>query len=647
MNFRNNTLQGSVIVLALLFAAALGLLMYSMLSYGVAERRLNLHHETRAEARYAAEACLEYGIGEMQLRIRRRSSTPSDTMLSTGTPLALPPEPFFAGSRVDFSSLRVIGGRFSDPATVTLPAQPAADTLAGRTVKRRVARIFAQATARDPGNRTGVTYWCSTDLQIRRPNWFDGLGDYLPDLEIAPGPDMKTYGKFQTAGNLYYQANNSLEFWGKVICAGSLFWGRKPGSGQSNSSGNVSIANTSNTLVSLNHGGSWVTSATADFNDLSMSLWGGNLLTGALDAEVPSISGFGDYTPYLASDPASNPVHQIIEIPKVKTDSTYDEDVEPQKIGAKAGLVIYIPATGTPVAYRYEADVAGNYDRIDRLENPGTYKRKLVTLPAGLVKSATMTDKRRAATALKMWDVDIGKLQEAINTSTPSAQIGNFNKDTDWNGVVYVEVEAPNSAGVRVHNGKKIPNYGVQSGLTFGTNAPLYVRGNFNADGSLPGDEKNMGKPESGEPPAALVADAITILSNNWSDSNSSKALSDRKASVTEVAAALIGGIVPSSGGKYSGGFENYPRFLENWSGIVFGYRGAVVALYDSEIATQPWGSSDVYEAPSRRWAYNELFLTDTPDFAPARSYPNRVGYTEYRSQAEFDAAVAAATAAP
>ena len=645
MNFRHNTRQGSVIVLALLFAAVLGILLYSLISYGVTERRLNLHHETRAEARYAVESALEYGVGEMGIRIQLLSATPADTMLpTTGTPLTLPPASFFDGSRVDYSSLRIIGGRFSAPVIVTLP--PERSPISGKTVQRRVARIFAQATATDPGNRNGITYWASTDFQIRRPRSFDSLGDYLPDLEIAPGPDMKTYGKFQTAGNLYYQANNSLEFWDKVVCAGSLFWGRKPGSGQSNASGNVSIANTSGTLVSLKQG-SWVTSATANFTDLSMSLWDGNLLTGAHDAEVPTISGFGDYTPYSASDPESNSVHQLIETPKLKSDASYKTEIEKQKIGARAGLVIHIPATGSPVAYRYVEDNNGDYDRLDKLDETKTFSREIVTLPTGLVTSTSMTDKRRSATALKMWDVDIGKLRDAINTSTPSAQIGGFNKDTDWNGIVYVEVEAPNSAGVRAYNGATIPNYGHQSGLTFGTNAPLYVRGNFNADGTLPGNEKNMGKPATGEPPAALVGDAITILSNNWKDSNSSKALGNRQASITEVAAALVSGIVPSKDGKYSGGFENYPRFLENWSGIVFGYRGAIVALFDSEIATQPWGSSDVYEAPTRRWAYNELFLDDDPDVFRPRSYPNRVGYTEYRSQAEFDAAVAAATASP
>jgi hypothetical protein len=255
-----------------------------------------------------------------------------------------------------------------------------------------------------------------------------------------------------------------------------------------------------------------------------------------------------------------------------------------------------------------------------------------------------MGDKRRGISNVKIYDVDIASLCSAINTNTPASQItGGYTKSTDWNGIVYVELASPSTSGVRVVNGSQIPNYGSQAGLTFSTNAPLYVKGNFNSNGTIPANATSMGVPETNEAPAALIADAITILSNNWNDTNSNKALSYRTATPTVVSAALVGGIVPSAGNKYSGGFENYPRFLENWGGVKFGYRGAVVALFDSEIATQPWGSSDVYSPPVRVWAYNQLFQTNTPAFAPRPADPNRIGFTEYNSQSAFDSAVAAA----
>ncbi len=69
--------------------------------------------------------------------------------------------------------------------------------------------------------------------------------------------------------------------------------------------------------------------------------------------------------------------------------------------------------------------------------------------------------------------------------------------------------------------------------------------------------------------------------------------------------------------------------------------------LFDSENAVQPWGGSNVYNPPRRLWAYNELFETNQPKLMKQRRYPNRIGFTEYSSQAEFDAAIAAAQAAP
>src|SRR5690606_2141787 len=99
-----------------------------------------------------------------------------------------------------------------------------------------------------------------------------------------------------------------------------------------------------------------------------------------------------------------------------------------------------------------------------------------------------------------------------------------------------------------------------------------------------------------------LVGDSITILSTAWNDSNANKAMSHRTASATTVNAAFLAGIVPSDGTYYSGGVENFPRFLENWSGRVFTYNGSMVVMYYSAIATAPWGGSDVYNAPNRNW---------------------------------------------
>ena len=112
--------------------------------------------------------------------------------------------------------------------------------------------------------------------------------------------------------------------------------------------------------------------------------------------------------------------------------------------------------------------------------------------------------------------------------------------------------------------------------------------------------------------PAALVGDSINILSAAWSDASSSLPLASRTAADTTVNAALLGGIVPSSGSFYSGGVENFPRFLENWSGRKLAYNGSMVVMFFSHLATAPWGGSDVYSPPNRQWTFDLNFMDVT-----------------------------------
>src|SRR5439155_21734107 len=95
---------------------------------------------------------------------------------------------------------------------------------------------------------------------------------------------------------------------------------------------------------------------------------------------------------------------------------------------------------------------------------------------------------------------------------------------------------------------------------------------------------------------AAVVADAINVLSGNWSDTNSIN--STRTAANVTINAALVGGIVPSgtSSSNYSGGGENFVRFLENWTGKTFTYYGSMVELFKSQQGTGIWnGAGTVY----------------------------------------------------
>jgi hypothetical protein len=176
--------------------------------------------------------------------------------------------------------------------------------------------------------------------------------------------------------------------------------------------------------------------------------------------------------------------------------------------------------------------------------------------------------------------------------------------------------------GLKLINGEVIPNPSFAHsddtyGMSLATNQMMYVEGHYNSDGDFntgsptsPDDPSNFAK-EGHEAPAALIADSLTFLSEDWDDEDSNESISNRRATHTEVSAAVLTGNVPSGetgSNRYSGGVENFPRFLETWSSRDLRIRGSMVALFESEVGTRAWGYGDVYGAPRRQWGFHEKF---------------------------------------
>jgi hypothetical protein len=119
-----------------------------------------------------------------------------------------------------------------------------------------------------------------------------------------------------------------------------------------------------------------------------------------------------------------------------------------------------------------------------------------------------------------------------------------------------------------------------------------------------------------------VLADAVTVLSNHWNDTNavnSSSALSSRTATPTTVNAAIATGPSnESTSGAGNGQLENDIRFLETWTGQTFTYSGSIVDLWHSMQVTSPWQNTGVYyNAPIRNWSYDTLFNTSPPPGTP------------------------------
>src|ERR1700733_7935697 len=88
--------------------------------------------------------------------------------------------------------------------------------------------------------------------------------------------------------------------------------------------------------------------------------------------------------------------------------------------------------------------------------------------------------------------------------------------------------------------------------------------------------ERPLAKTTPFTEPAGLMADAITVLSDGWTDTNSFGRFSGgTPAKTTTINAACLAGIVESDtnnpasdGNGYSGGVENFLRMLENWNPV-------------------------------------------------------------------------------
>ena len=75
--------------------------------------------------------------------------------------------------------------------------------------------------------------------------------------------------------------------------------------------------------------------------------------------------------------------------------------------------------------------------------------------------------------------------------------------------------------------------------------------------------------------------------------------------SVTEISACLLTGIVETTTRQNSGGVHNFPRLNEAWSGTGLYIRGSMIAMFASEIATEPW-SIRIYSGAGRYWGLHQ-----------------------------------------
>jgi len=186
---------------------------------------------------------------------------------------------------------------------------------------------------------------------------------------------------------------------------------------------------------------------------------------------------------------------------------------------------------------------------------------------------------------------------------------------------------------------------GVACGLTIVSENPVYVQGDFNAS-------SGAGVFTGPHVATSVVADAVTLLSNDWNDVNSfvvntSTSASPystnwRSASTTTYRFGVVAGKgisfpYPGSYGPYQdfgtdGGVHNFLRFLENWGGQTLWYKGSIVSFYYNRQATGVYKCCNtVYSPPTRGYNFDSDFLTPTllPPRTPLFRDVNTIGFTQ------------------
>ncbi len=153
-------------------------------------------------------------------------------------------------------------------------------------------------------------------------------------------------------------------------------------------------------------------------------------------------------------------------------------------------------------------------------------------------------------------------------------------------------------------------------GFTVASENPVYVQGNYNANGAGFG---------AGQSASAVIADSVTLLSGAWRDEQSFDfpyAPGNRQATTTWYRLAIAGGKgrnfpnpaygsagVPNDFGT-DGGTHNFLRYIESWSGATSNYSGSLVSLYYSRQGSGSYKCcTTVYGPPTRAYAFDVSFL--------------------------------------
>jgi hypothetical protein len=185
---------------------------------------------------------------------------------------------------------------------------------------------------------------------------------------------------------------------------------------------------------------------------------------------------------------------------------------------------------------------------------------------------------------------------------------------------------------LKLVRGSNIVGNGI-NGLTVVAENPVYLQGDYNAAGTFAGAHAAT----------AVMADAVTLLSNNWTDTISFQqpyAPGNRtRGTPTWYRTAIISGkgiafAQPAGAANdfgTDGGAHNFLRYLENGDQAV-NYRGSMATFFYNRQAVGLYKCCNtVYTAPARNYAFDTDFLNPAllPPNTPVFRDLNAIGFAQ------------------
>jgi hypothetical protein len=487
------------------------------------------------------------------------------------------------------------------PQLVPLAGSAATVPAIGTSGSNQTYYYLATATVNLPDRGHNVTFNAAEVLEQQYQNPWDWAIFYVDPLEIEPGPPFTVDGWVQTNSNLYTPLS-TLTFGDKATFGENWYISTIPGDTH---------------LVG---------------DTYAPPTWP----TGLPPAQgTPTTNPFGLNTSLFSttdSNDNNNGYHELIQIP----DPNYSDPLATERYFDNAGVKVILNSTGAAITatvydnsqpapslvggstvlgnaigtVTYNTSTAQSTAALSGTAESGYQRALFNTMSSALTFNQSLQDNREGAT-VALTQLNISALTTALGSGGALSSYPNA-----FNQVIYITDTTASVPGVehaiQLINGATLPS----NGLTIASDNPVYIQGDYNTGINPPSDSGNTAAPTASNytrQPSSIIADAVDVLSNAWTNSESTNTEASRVATNTTVNAAIMAGIVPTTGDNYSGGAENFPRFLENWSNATFTYYGSMVELYPSQEATGLWGMGNVYSPPTRAWHYDSTFQIHPP----------------------------------